>query len=146
RQWPHIRVLVLTGQTEDAYIMRALRAGANGYILKTTEEHALLQAVREVNKGHLVLGHGVAERVAQGFVTQESDSTEQFGELERLILIGIAAGLTNDQIAERARIDAQLVDAQLSQLIGQLGAQTRTETSLIALRRGMIKLDDVHNF
>lgn len=144
-RWPEIRVLVLTGQTEDSYIMRALRAGAHGYILKTTEETALIQAVRDVMQGHMVLGHGVAERVAQGFVTQQSDS-EPFGELERIILIGIAAGLSNDQIAERLRIDPQLVDEQLKDLIAKFGAKTRTETSLIALRRGVIKLEDVHSF
>ncbi len=145
--WPGIRVLVLTGQTEDSYIMRALRAGAHGYILKTTEEHTLIQAVRDVMKGHLVLGHGVAERVAQGFVTQQnSNGGEEYGELERMILIGIAAGLSNDEIADHLRIDPQLVDEQLKQLITKLGAKTRTETSLIALRRGVIKLDDVHRF
>ncbi len=143
--WPQIRVLVLTGQTEDAYIMHALRAGAHGYILKTTEETALIQAVRDVMKGHMVLGHGVAERVAQGFVTQQSEG-EPFSELERVILIGIAAGLSNDQIAERLRIDPQLVDEQLRDLISKFGAKTRTETSLIALRRGVIKLEDVHSF
>lgn len=143
--WPDIRVLVLTGQVDDSYIVRALGAGAHGYILKTTEERALIQAVRDVMKGHMVLGHGVAERVAQGFVTQQTESVS-FGELERAILIGIAAGLTNDQIAERLGIDPQLVDEQLTQLIGQLGAKTRTETSLIALRRGLIKLEEVHNF
>ena len=147
KAWPDIRVLVLTGQTDDSYIMKALRAGAHGYILKTTEEQALIQAVRDVMKGHMVLGHGVAERVAQGFVTQQSeDNHEPFSALDRMILCGIAAGLTNDQIAERLRIDPQLIDGQLAVLIGQLGAKTRTETSLVALRRGVITLDDVHNF
>lgn len=147
KAWPNIRVLVLTGQADDSYIMRALRAGAHGYILKTTEEQALIQAVRDVMKGHMVLGHGVAERVAQGFVTQQSEENHApFSDLDRMILCGIAAGLTNDKIAERLRIDPQLIDGQLTVLIGQLGAKTRTETSLIALRRGVISLDDVHNF
>lgn len=144
--WPDVKVLVLTGRDEDVYIMRALRAGAHGYILKTTGEDTLVQAVREVFEGHLVLGHGVAERVVQGLMTQDTQTPAGLSELERVILIGIAAGLTNDQIAERLKIDPQLVAAQLLVLIEELGAKSRVEASLIALRRGLILLEDLHNF
>jgi DNA-binding NarL/FixJ family response regulator/tRNA A-37 threonylcarbamoyl transferase component Bud32 len=141
--WPDLKVLVLTGRDEDAYIVRALRSGAHGYVLKTINEDDLVQAVYDVVEGHLVLGHGVAERVVQGLMAQDSS---QLGDLDRMILIGIAAGLTNDQIAERLRIDPQLVSEQLVALIEQLGAKSRTDASLIALRRGLILLEDLHNF
>ncbi|MBI5958883.1 MAG: protein kinase [Chloroflexi bacterium] len=143
--WPDIKVLVLTGRDEDSYIMRALRAGAHGYVLKTTGEAELVRAVRDVAEGHLVLGRGVAERVAhmaQGAPGESSGVSD----LDRTILTGIAAGLTNDQIAERLHIDPQLVDEQLLSLINELGAKSRTEASLIALRRGLIMLEDLHNF
>ncbi len=145
KTWPDIKVLVLTGRDEDSYIMRALRAGAHGYILKTTSEQELVQAVIDVYQGHLVLGRGVAERVVQGLMARDEPS-EQLSDLDRVILMGIAAGLTNDQIAERVRIDPQLVDEQLMTLINQLGAKSRSEASLIALRRGLIMLEDLHNF
>jgi DNA-binding NarL/FixJ family response regulator/tRNA A-37 threonylcarbamoyl transferase component Bud32 len=144
--WPEMKVLVLTGRDEDAYIVRALRAGAHGYILKTTDENDLLQAVFDVYKGHLILGHGVAERVVQGLMARGEGESSELGDLERTILIGIAAGLTNDQIAERLRIDPQLVAAQLVVLIEQLNAKSRSEAALIALRRGLITLEDLHNF
>lgn len=144
RTWPEMKVLVLTGRDEDVYIMRALRAGAHGYVLKTSAEEELVQAVHDVAAGHLVLGRGVTERVVHGLMAQP-DATP-LGELDRAILTGIAAGLTNDQIGERLRIDPQLVDAQLALLIDQLGARSRTEASLIALRRGLIALDDLHSF
>jgi DNA-binding NarL/FixJ family response regulator/tRNA A-37 threonylcarbamoyl transferase component Bud32 len=143
---PDIKVLVLTGRDEDAYIIRALRAGAHGYILKTTDEKDLLQAVLDVHRGHLVLGHGVAERVVQGLMARDEGVSQELTDLDRTILIGIAAGLTNDQIAERLRIDAQLVAAQLVTLIEQLNAKSRTEAALIALRRGLISLEDLHSF
>jgi DNA-binding NarL/FixJ family response regulator len=143
---PEIKVLVLTGRDEDAYIIRALRAGAHGYILKTTDEKDLLQAVLDVHRGHLVLGHGVAERVVQGLMARDAGVPQELTDLDRTILIGIAAGLTNDQIAERLRIDAQLVAAQLVTLIEQLNAKSRTEAALIALRRGLISLEDLHSF
>jgi DNA-binding NarL/FixJ family response regulator/tRNA A-37 threonylcarbamoyl transferase component Bud32 len=144
--WPDIKVLVLTGRDEDTYIMRALRAGAHGYILKTTGEDELVQAVRDVVAGHLVLGHGVAERVAQALMAQTAGRATELSALERTILLGIASGQTNDQIAERLRIVPQLVAEQLILLIEQLGAKSRTEAALIALRRGLIMLEDLHNF
>jgi len=146
RTWPEVKVLVLTGRDEDMYIMRALRAGAHGYILKTTDEDALVQAVRDVAAGHLVLGHGVAERVAQGFMTREPSSSQQLSDLDRAILTGIAAGMTNDQIAERLKVDPQIIAAQLMMILEQLGAKSRTEAALLALRKELIMLEDLHNF
>jgi len=146
KTWPDVKVLVLTGRDEDAYIMRALRAGAHGYVLKTANEDELVQAVRDVVDGHLILGRGVAERVVQGLVTRDTSEAEALTDLDRAILIGIAAGLTNEQIASRINIDSQLVDAQLMTLLDQVGAKTRTEASLIALRQGLILLEDLHNF
>jgi serine/threonine protein kinase/DNA-binding CsgD family transcriptional regulator len=146
KSWPEVKVLVLTGRDEDLYIMRALRAGAHGYVLKTTGEDALLQAVRDVAEGHLILGRGVAERVVQGLMSRGGQESQELSDLDRAILTGIAAGLTNDQIAERLRIDPQLVAAQLMVLIDRLGAQSRIEVSLIALRQGLILLEDLHNY
>jgi DNA-binding NarL/FixJ family response regulator/tRNA A-37 threonylcarbamoyl transferase component Bud32 len=143
---PGTRVLVLTGRDEDAYIVRALRAGAHGYILKTIDERDLVQAVIDVRNGHLVLGHGVAERVVQGLMARNDGEASDLSDLERTILIGVAAGLTNDQIADRLRIDPQLVAAQLVALIEQLNAKSRSEAALIALRQGLITLEDLHNF
>lgn len=142
---PDIKVLVLTGRDEDSYIMRALKVGAHGYVLKTTDENELVKAVLEVAEGHLVLGHGVAERVVQ-LMSQPEGENQALSDIERTILLGVAAGLTNDDIAQRLRIDPQLITEQLIQLIEQFGAQSRSEVALIALRRGVISLEDLHNF
>ncbi len=141
--WPGIKVLVLTGRAEDQYIMQALRAGANGYVLKTTAEDELIHAVHDVVAGRLVLGQGVAERVVEGYTSRPAADAEEAGELDRAILTGVAAGKTNDQIAERLGLDPQIVDQQLAQLIARLGARSRLETGLIALRRGLVSLGDL---
>ena len=146
KTWPDVKVLVLTGRDEDAYIMRALRAGAHGYVLKTASEDELVQAVRDVVDGHLILGRGVAERVVQGLVMRDTSQDEALTDLDRAILTGVAAGLTNEQIASRIKIDSQLVDAQLMTLLDRFGAKTRTEASLVALRQGLILLEDLHSF
>lgn len=141
--WPGIKVLVLTGRAEDQYIMHALRAGAHGYVLKTTAEEELIHAVHDVAAGRLVLGQGVAERVVEGYTARPAAEGDQPGALDRAILTGVAAGKTNDQIAERLGLDPQIVDQQLAQLIAQLGARSRVETGLIALRRGLVSLQDL---
>ncbi|HML23049.1 MAG TPA: protein kinase [Aggregatilinea sp.] len=143
--WPDVKVLVLTGRDEDVYIMRALRAGAHGYVLKTIGEDALVQAVRDVAQGNLVLGHGVAERVVQGFVGRAEVTSNVLTTLEHAILTGIAAGQTNDEIAQRLKLDPQIVGEELIELLDRMGTASRTEAALIALRRGWVALEDLHN-
>lgn len=146
QKWPDVKVLVLTGRDEETYIMRALRAGAHGYILKTTGEDELVQAVKDVMAGHLVLGRGVAERVARGFISRSQPDDDALGDLDRALLTGVAAGLSDDAIAQRLNLASALVSEQLKVLIADLGASSRTEASLIALRRGLIMLEDLHSF
>ncbi len=143
--FPDVRILVLTGRDEDAYIMRALRAGAHGFVLKTTNEEDLVRAVQDVAQGHVVLGRGVAERVVQGLVGRGAPESGALSDLDRALLTGIAAGQTNAQIAERLRLSPELVDQQVAALMAQLGASSRVDASLIALRRGLILLDDLHD-
>ncbi|WP_119065551.1 protein kinase domain-containing protein [Aggregatilinea lenta] len=143
--WPDVKVLVLTGRDEDVYIMRALRAGAHGYVLKTIGEDALVEAVRDVAQGNLVLGRGVAERVVQGFVGRSEVTSNVLSTLEHAILTGVAAGQTNDEIAERLKLDPQIVAGELLELLERLGTASRTEAALIALRRGWVALEDLHN-
>lgn len=143
--WPEVRVLVLTGRDEDAYIMRALRAGAHGYVLKATNEEDLVRAVQDVAGGHVVLGHGVAERVVQGLVGRAEPESGALSDLDRALLTGIAAGQTNDQLAARLRLAPELIAQQIMALMEQLGASSRVDASLIALRRGLILLDDLHD-
>ena len=85
----------------------------------------------------------MAERVVEGYTSRPAADGEQPGELDRAILTGVAAGKTNDQIAERLGLDPQIIDQQLAQLIAQLGARSRVETGLIALRRGLVSLQDL---
>lgn len=141
--WPEIKVLVLTGRDEDQYIMRALRSGAHGYVLKTSGEDALVQAVRDVARGNVVLGHGVAERVVQGFISRPEP--DALSDVERAVLTGVAAGQTNEQIAQRLNLDPVLVGQQLIQLMERLHASSRTEAALIALRKGWVMLEDLHS-
>ncbi len=139
---PQVKVLVLTGRDENSYIMRALRAGANGYMLKTANEKELVQAVHDVYGGNVVLGQGVAERIVQGLQTMSS--TDPLTEEERDVLRCIAMGdEENNAIAKRLGWDETQTTRTVMNVIDKLGVKSRTDASLMALRAGWISVDDL---
>lgn len=139
---PTIKVLVLTGRDETQYIMRALRGGANGYILKTASEDELVKAVKDVYTGSTVLGPGIAERVVEGLRTL--NATDPLNDEEHAVLRCVAAGYEeNDQIAERLKIDENTVPRLLKNAIDKLGVKSRSEAALMALRAGWITMEDI---
>lgn len=142
-QAPEVRVLVLTGREESGYIIRALRAGANGYILKSADENELIDALINVNRGHLVLGHGVTEKVVTGFL-RDPDVDSGISEIERRLLLYVARGYDNDEISRRLNLAMPLVIEMLAGLMNKLGAQDRHEAALLALREGHILLEELH--
>lgn len=143
RECPSTRVLVLTGRDETPFIMKALRAGANGYILKTATEAQLVNAVRDVYSGGMVLGEGVAERIVEGL---RANTQDPLNEQEHDVLRCIASGIEeNDQIAETLKIDETQVVRLLKNAIDKLGVKSRSDAALMALRAGWITLDDLRH-
>jgi serine/threonine protein kinase/DNA-binding CsgD family transcriptional regulator len=143
KAYPKVKVLVLTGREENAYIMQALRAGANGYVLKTSSEDDLSKAIRDVMNGNLVLGRGVAERVV-GMMGREE--VEPLDAIEKDILTCVAAGMENHDVAQRLGISEDDVTRILMAVVDKLGVSSRTDAALKALRSNYISLDDLHKF
>ena len=143
-QAPQVKVLILTGRDEDALIMRALRAGAHGYLLKSAEESELIDAINRVTEGQLVLGKGVAEKVVGGMLAPNTPESERLDEIDQRILLHIAAGLSNDAIAQQLDIPQMTVIERLARIMDLLNAGDRHNAALIALRSGYILLEDLH--
>jgi DNA-binding NarL/FixJ family response regulator len=141
---PDTRVLVLTGQTEDEYIVQALRRGAQGYILKSSDESELIDSIRKVASGHLVLGEGVAERVVSGMLRIDPGPSSELSELERQILLLVAAGYDNNNISVRLKLPVTRVVEVLAHAMDLLDARDRHAAALLALRKGYISLDELH--
>ncbi|GAB4571367.1 MAG: hypothetical protein Kow0077_07920 [Anaerolineae bacterium] len=144
-QCPDTRVLVLTGRTEDSYIMRALQAGAQGYLLKTSSQEELLDAVYKVAQGNMALGADVTEKIVSEFIApgQRDPLTER----ERQVLLCIVSGAdSNPAIAEKLKCSEQEVISWLTTAIDKLGAQNRAQAALTALRMGWITLEEAHHF
>lgn len=142
---PEVKVLILTGREEDAYIIRALRAGAHGYMLKSADESELIDALRKVVEGQLMLGRGVAEKMVTGMLNTDETNSIKLSETDQRVLLYIAAGQDNEEIA--GRIGVQLIDLIeiLAKIMDKLGTKDRHATALKALREGYILLDDLHD-
>ena len=140
----HVKVLVLTGRDDDAYIVRALRAGANGYILKSADENELFDSMNRVMRGELVLGSGVAEKVVTGLLGGNNDK-HILDDTERQILLYVAGGYENSTISQQLAMSMTDVIESLAKIMGKLQAKDRNSAALKALRNGDILLEDLHD-
>ncbi len=139
-----VKVLVLTGREEDAYIVRALRAGAHGYILKSADENELIDGIVKVTQGQLVLGTGIAEKIVSGLLSGGGDSNK-LTEIEQKILLHVAAGYENVDISRKLGMNMAVMIETLASAMNKLGAKDRHAAALVALRIGYILLDDLHD-
>jgi DNA-binding NarL/FixJ family response regulator len=144
RDAPSVKVLVLTGREEEVYIVRALRAGAHGYVLKSAEENELIEAIGKVTSGQMYLGRGVAEKVVTGLLTGAPGEVN-LNEDECKLLLYVAAGYENEQIARKMEIPMMNAIEMLARAMNKLGAKDRHAAALKALRMGAILIEDLHH-
>lgn len=141
KQAPNVKVIVLTGRDDDNYIMRALRSGANGYILKSTDEQKLVESIRNVMAGDMILGRGIAEKVVSGRLNGDGDA---LNDVEMSVLLHIATGMDNDEIANKLSLNiTELIEIN-AQLLDKLHVRDRMSAALKALREGLILVEDIH--
>lgn len=140
---PGVKVLVLTGREDEWYIVQALRAGAHGYVLKSADETELIDAINKVAQGQLVLGSGVAERIVSGLLAGQEGQPTILSDLERKVLLYVAAGRENDAIARQLKLGVMIVIETLASAMNKLGAKDRFSAALEALKRGDIQLDEL---
>lgn len=140
---PKVKVLVLTGRDEDLYIMRALRSGANGYVLKSIDEQKLVDSIRQVMQGELVLGRGVAEKVVGGLLNSQGDP-KKLSEAELDVILYIAAGFENEFIGQKLGLSMSQMIETVANLMDKLGVRDRNSAALKALRTGIILLEDIY--
>jgi DNA-binding NarL/FixJ family response regulator len=133
-QFPEARIIVLTTYAGDVQAMRALKAGAQAYLLKDTLHKELLSTIRAVCAGKKALSPEISYRLAE-HVTDEA-----LTEAELRVVRLIAEGHANKEIAARLSISEDTVKGQVRSVLSKLGAKDRTDAAVIALRRGFIEL------
>lgn len=138
--YPQMRVLILSAYDDEPYILALLRAGADGYILKSAQGDDLVRAVKQVHLGKSVLAPEVAAKVVANLTHPQA--VEPLSEREIEIVRGVAKGQTNREIAHRLGISDRTVQSHLANVFGKLHVYSRTEMVTAALQRGLISLED----
>jgi DNA-binding NarL/FixJ family response regulator len=133
-EFPQARVVVLTTSDGDAEVQRALRAGAAGYVLKSSPQEELLTVIRSAHAGKRYVPAEVATRLAEHLGDDELTARE----LEVLRLI--RDGSKNKEIAARLEISEATVNFHIKNLVSKLQANDRTHAVMIAIRRGMLEV------
>ena len=145
---PATAVLVLSAYDNDQYIYAVLEAGANGYLLKNVRGHQLVDAIRDVRAGEVVLDPHVARKVVQWFSSLSRGERveglpEHFSERELEVLKLAAKGMSNKEIAAELSLSVRTVQSHLGNIFAKLGVSSRTEAVLRALKEGWISLENV---
>lgn len=143
RLFPSLGIVMLSAHGEEEFVLRALQAGANGYLLKTAEEEQLQEAVRLVAAGRPAILQPEVTRVVMGSVTGPArPPVETLSEREIEVVREVAKDYGNKQIATRLGISERTVQQHLSNIFGKLGVASRTGAVLKALHEGWIRLED----
>ena len=133
-EFPDAKIIVLTTYKGDIQILRALKAGAQGYLLKTTFHKELVQTIRAVHAGRKALSPEASYEIA------EHATDDPLTPAEISVLRLIAAGNANKQIANQLKITEETVKSRVKCILSKLGADDRTQAAMIGLKRGIIDL------
>lgn len=134
REFPGARIIVLTTYRGDVQVVRALKAGAQGYILKQNVHRELLDTIRAIHAGQ----KRIPPELAVELVEHAQDDALTSREIDVLRLI--AAGNANKQVADQLAIGEASVKSHVANILSKLGAKDRTHAVTIALKRGIIDL------
>ena len=132
-EFPEARIIVLTTYTGDVQVLRALKAGARAYLLKTLLHKELLETIRAIHAGKKTISPEISFQLAE----HTADDALTPGEISVLHLI--AEGNANKQIADRLSIAEETVKGRVKNILSKLGANDRTHAAMIGLRRGIIE-------
>jgi NarL family two-component system response regulator YdfI len=137
---PDVAVVILTTFNEDALMMRGLRAGAKGYLLKDTDRQTLFDSIRAASRGETLLKSEILARVLSAS-SEGGETTSTGGELterELEVLRGVAQGERSKEIALRLGISERTVKAHLASIYNRLGVDSRAAAIAVAAQKGLL--------
>lgn len=133
-EFPDAKIVVLTTYKGDVQILRALKAGAQGYLLKSTFHKELVETIRAVHAGRKALSPEASYELA------EHATDDALTPAEISVLRLIAAGNANKQIADQLSITEETVKSRVKSILSKLGANDRTHAATLGVKRGIIEL------
>ena len=142
QDYPQVSVVILTTYNEDELMLRGLRAGARGYLLKDTGRQTLLDTIQAAARGETLLTPSVVDRIlayTTGNVTAVSSSSKiDLTDREQQVLEAAALGERNKEIAKRLGITERTVKAHLTSIYNKFGVDSRAAAVAIAAQRGLL--------
>ena len=145
---PETAVLVLSAYDDEPYLMKLLEVGAAGFLLKSVHGQELISAIRAVSRGESVLQPSIAEKIMLRMSSQaeaQQSMADLLSEREFEVLRLAARGLPNKEIARRLGLSIRTVHSHLANIFMKMQVGSRTEAVLLALRQGMISLQDTYD-
>ncbi|MGH9213467.1 MAG: response regulator [Acidimicrobiales bacterium] len=139
-----VRIVILTTFDLDEYVFEGIRSGASGFLVKDTDPADLVRAVRAVAAGDALLSPRATRRLVEEFATRatpadRSPSLDLLTDREREVMALVAAGLTNDEIAEKLYISAATAKTHVSRAMIKLGARDRAQLVVFAYETGLVR-------
>jgi DNA-binding NarL/FixJ family response regulator len=134
-------VLILTTYDLDEYVFQALKAGANGFLLKDSPPDDLIAAIRVVARGDALLAPSITRRLIAEFTARNgrpADPLPEISDREREVLVGVARGLTNTELAQALFIGEATVKTHVSNLLAKLGCRDRVQLVARAYEAGVV--------
>jgi two-component system response regulator NreC len=146
KEFPRVQVVILTMHETEEYLVQILQAGATGYVLKQAADHELIEAVRIASRGDTYLYPRIAamlvsdylKRMNNNRLDEQDPAYESLTTREREILVLVAEGLTNKEIAEELTLSVKTVENHRASLMNKLNAHDRSELVRYAIRVGLI--------
>jgi DNA-binding NarL/FixJ family response regulator len=145
---PKTAILVLSAYDDEPYLLALLEAGAAGFLLKNVHGQELIEAIRAVSRGESVLHPPLAEKIMRRLTSRlmpPNRPAELLSEREFDVLCLAARGLPNKEIARRLGLSIRTVHSHLANIFTKMQVGSRTEAVLLALRQGMISLQDTYD-
>jgi two-component system nitrate/nitrite response regulator NarL len=141
RELPGTRVLILSMYTNTEYVLRIIQSGAKGYVLKEAEAPELIQAVEAVHRGDAFFSPDVARLALNQFIRGSgTPNPQELTPREREVLMGIAEGLSNKEIADRLGVGVRTVESHRENLMGKLNIHSVAGLTKFAVSKGLVAL------
>jgi len=137
RQWADAKVIILTTFDRDDYVYQGVRAGALGYLLKDTPADKLIETIRRVHEGEVFIQPEIASRALREMMRPTASILAALSEREHEVLVLLAQGDSNKDMAEKLFITEGTVKNHVSNILSKLQAENRTQAADIARKHGL---------
>ena len=137
--WPEAKIIIVTSFIDDEKVYPAIEAGAAGYLLKTSTAHEIAEAIRATQRGERVLEPEVTTKMMDRLTNRTPILHEDLTNREQEVLLLIAEGKSNQEIADSLFITLKTGKTHVSNILSKLEVEDRTQATIYAFKHGLIK-------